>query len=73
MLLKKSDPPPSAYQFEGKGGPVCEEKPADIADARNSVDTVKTALGERGPVWWGDGAPDYNRPSRQEHPLCRVL
>jgi hypothetical protein len=25
------------------------------------VNAAKTALGERGPVWWSDGAPDYNR------------
>ena len=25
------------------------------------VDAAKRALGERGPVWWTDGAPDYNR------------
>ncbi|MYM73963.1 hypothetical protein GTP56_17405 [Duganella sp. FT134W] len=29
--------------------------------ARAAVDQVKTALGERGPVWWSDGAPDENR------------
>ena len=29
--------------------------------ARASVDQAKRALGERGPVWWTDGAPDYNR------------
>ena len=29
--------------------------------ARASVDEVKRALGERGPVWWEDGAPDLNR------------
>ncbi len=23
---------------------------------------AKRALGERGPVWWTDGAPDLNRP-----------
>lgn len=31
------------------------------ADARKRVDAAKVALGERGPVWWTDGAPDYNR------------
>lgn len=31
------------------------------ADARKEVDRLKRALGERGPVWWTDGAPDYNR------------
>jgi len=29
--------------------------------ARASVDRAKQALGERGPVWWHDGAPDLNR------------
>lgn len=29
--------------------------------ARTDVDRAKRALGERGPVWWDDGAPDYNR------------
>jgi hypothetical protein len=30
-------------------------------DARARVDAAKIALGERGPVWWHGGAPDYNR------------
>ena len=29
--------------------------------ARGKVHEAKVALGERGPVWWNDGAPDYNR------------
>lgn len=29
--------------------------------ARAAVDEAKRALGERGPVWWSDGAPDFNR------------
>lgn len=28
---------------------------------RAGVERAKRALGERGPVWWTDGAPDYNR------------
>ena len=32
-----------------------------IARAREAVNRSKIALGERGPVWWDDGAPDYNR------------
>ena len=32
-----------------------------IPQARSEVDRAKRALGERGPVWWTDGAPDYNR------------
>lgn len=31
------------------------------AAARAAVDAAKRALGERGPVWWTDGAPDLNR------------
>ena len=29
--------------------------------ARQAVDAAKQALGERGPVWWTDGAPDLTR------------
>lgn len=29
--------------------------------AHAAVDQAKQALGERGPVWWSDGAPDLNR------------
>jgi len=29
--------------------------------ARREIDAAKVALGERGPAWWTDGAPDYNR------------
>ena len=32
-----------------------------LAEARQAVDAAKIALGERGPPWWTDGAPDYNR------------
>jgi hypothetical protein len=35
--------------------------PVRIARARKVVNQSKIALGERGPVWWDDGAPDYNR------------
>jgi len=37
------------------------EDPAARAEARADVDRAKRALGERGPVWWDDGAPDLNR------------
>lgn len=30
-------------------------------EARQRVDAAKHALGERGPAWWTDGAPDWNR------------
>ncbi|MGV1754226.1 hypothetical protein [Agrobacterium sp. CG674] len=32
-----------------------------MIEARKKVDAAKVALGERGPVWWDDGAPDFNR------------
>ena len=32
-----------------------------LANARRAVDAAKIALGERGPVWWQDGARDFNR------------
>lgn len=40
------------------------KKSADAArlkSARAQVQTAKVALGERGPVWWTDGSPDFNR------------
>lgn len=38
--------------------------------ARNRVNAAKVALGERGPVWWGDGAPDYNRHMAENTPYA---
>ena len=35
--------------------------PALLAAARADVDRAKRALGERGPPWWSDCAPDFNR------------
>jgi len=32
-----------------------------LALARSEVDGAKVSLGERGPPWWSDGAPDVNR------------
>jgi hypothetical protein len=32
----------------------------------SAVDEVKQALGERGPVWWDDGSPDFNRPMAKD-------
>ncbi len=44
---------------------VGQAKKADDQEAehaaRGRVHAAKVALGERGPVWWNDGAPDYNR------------
>lgn len=38
--------------------------------ARADVDTTKHALGERGPVWWDDGAPDLNRHMARNSPYA---
>lgn len=40
------------------------------AKARAAVDKAKRALGERGPVWWDDGAPDYNRHLARNTPYA---
>jgi len=32
-----------------------------LADARAQVQAAKIGMGERGPVWWDDGAPDLTR------------
>ena len=29
--------------------------------ARSRIDAARSPWGERGPVWWDDGAPDLNR------------
>lgn len=34
---------------------------AALRDARRRVHAAKVALGERGPPWWSDGAPDVGR------------
>ncbi len=38
--------------------------------ARARVDAAKRALGERGPAWWTDGAPDYNRRMARNTPYA---
>ncbi len=45
-------------------------EPTALADARRRVDRAKTALGERGPVWWQDGAPDFNRHMARNSPYA---
>ena len=42
----------------------------DMRQARHDVDATKIALGERGPVWWNDGAPDYNRHMARNTPYA---
>jgi hypothetical protein len=40
---------------------------AEVA-AHKAVDVAKRALGERGPVWWGDDSPDLNRQMAKNRP-----
>lgn len=47
----------------------------ELMDARRArdrarVDAAKRALGERGPVWWDDGAPDVNRHLAKNTPYA---
>lgn len=39
--------------------------------AHEAVDRAKIALGERGPVWWDDGAPDLNRHLARTGPYAQ--
>jgi hypothetical protein len=39
-----------------------------MRQARRGVHEAKVALGERGPVWWDDGSPDYNRHMAKNTP-----
>lgn len=45
------------------------DRPAERR-ARRDVQRAKVALGERGPVWWSDGAPDYNRHMARHTPYA---
>lgn len=38
--------------------------------ARSQVHAAKVLLGERGPVWWTDGAPDYGRKMAKNTPYA---
>lgn len=39
-------------------------------EAHEAVDQAKRGLGERGPVWWDDGTPDYNRHMAKNSPYA---
>ena len=53
-------------------GEALRAKDANVErSARDAVDAVKHQLGERGPVWWGDGAPDYNRHLARNTPYAQ--
>lgn len=52
------------------GAALRQHDKAGEATARAAVDAAKHALGERGPVWWDDGAPDYNRHMARNTPYA---
>ena len=41
-----------------------------LHQARAAVQAAKVALGERGPVWWTDGAPDCHRHLAKNTPYA---
>ncbi|WP_061937505.1 hypothetical protein [Aureimonas sp. AU22] len=43
---------------------------AERRAARRGVDAAKQALGERGPVWWTDGARDWTRFAPKNTPYA---
>jgi hypothetical protein len=51
-------------------GRALRSRPAELPAARAAVDVAKTALGERGPVWWSDGAPDLTQRMARNTPYA---
>ena len=41
-----------------------------MKDAQRRVQAAKVGLGERGPVWWDDGAKDHNRFKAKNTPYA---
>jgi hypothetical protein len=52
------------------GAALRDHDPAALALARGEVHAAKVALGERGPAWWSDGAPDWNRQAVVDTPYA---
>lgn len=48
---------------------VAAKGSAAQASARAAVDAAKVALGERGPPWWTDGAPNFNQRIAKSTPM----
>lgn len=53
-----------------KGTAMRQGDPVARDAARVAVEAAKQQLGERGPVWWEDGAPDYNRHLARNTPYA---
>jgi hypothetical protein len=52
------------------GRALREKNPQAEHAARARVHKAKVALGERGPAWWKDGAPDFNRHAVHNTPYA---
>ena len=53
-----------------KGQALRANDPTAREQARQRIDAAKQALGERGPAWWSDSAPDYNRHLARNTPYA---
>lgn len=71
-LWRRSNPALSAHQRDALVAQLMEARrsvgralrsgdAAAVSAARKCVNDAKVKLGERGPVWWNDDSPDYNR------------
>ena len=68
-LWRRSDPalPPEVRQrhvnalMDARRAVAQAKTAEDLRAARDRVQAAKVALGERGPVWWDDGARDWTR------------
>ena len=77
-LWRRSDPslPPSQMQslmadlMSARRAVKIATNDVERRAARAIINEAKHALGERGPVWWGDGAPDYNRHFAKNSPYA---
>ncbi|WP_062208514.1 hypothetical protein [Aureimonas sp. AU12] len=77
-LWRRSDPALPEDQRQAAVNALMDARRAvrDAADeesrrrARRDVDAAKQRLGERGPVWWTDGAKDWTRFSPENSPYA---
>lgn len=56
--------------MEARRGLRGQRSEAERRQAREEVDRAKQSLGERGPAWWTDGAPDFNRKLAKNTPYA---
>ncbi|MGB3300449.1 MAG: hypothetical protein WBA76_19475 [Phormidesmis sp.] len=72
--LAEDERQPLVKQLMDARRQVKQAKKADdsaaLSVARDRVNQAKVALGERGPTWWNDGAPDYNRHMAKNTPYA---